>query len=36
MKAVDKTPSRADNAFAIMIQCPHCRRILNIALTEAD
>jgi len=33
MKAIDDTP--APSTVHSMIQCPHCRRFLDIALTEA-
>jgi len=34
MKAVDDTQGLA--IFSRLIQCPHCRMMLHIALTEAD
>jgi len=34
MKAVDDTPT--PSTVSSMIQCPHCRRFLHIALTESE
>lgn len=36
MKAIDDTPTMTEWSCGTPIQCPHCRRLLNVFLKEAS